>query len=240
MVLCHLLNYWAQASASLNHGRFLWRLDRQEISKGKTAHLAAAVVKGKAPLVLPDATGAPNTAGSAVSISPNGIIAGRAGQGYGRDPLRWVPDITGTVYTAESLRPVSGAGASFVYGVNSDGVVVGTTLVRGGTFSKATLWDRSGVPFDLNELIHPDTAIPDVRLGAALEINDQGWIIGKASAGAFILTPVISVVATGDRSGRIEALLGYVRAAEPGTVLDSLAKLRSLGVGEEGQTSIQS
>lgn len=80
-----------------------------------------------------------------------------------------------------------GTGGTWAYAVNNLGQVVGTSNGRGRAF----LW-QSGAMTDLNSLIDPSSGW---QLTEALDINDNGWIVGKgigASPGRilFLLVPV--------------------------------------------------
>jgi hypothetical protein len=70
--LRHLPHSWKEASLTSNPGGLLWRHDRQEMPKGKSTDLAAAVTEAGAPLVLMDIAHLDHVAGTAIAGTERG------------------------------------------------------------------------------------------------------------------------------------------------------------------------
>lgn len=100
------------------------------------------------------------------AISSTGYVVGQAGEAAGGTGYLRRPD-----GTARLLSGPGGAGGS-VAGVNTSGSVVGASL---GDDPAAILWDATGLPTDLNDVI--GNALPEgMRLVRADDINDAGQI----------------------------------------------------------------
>jgi probable HAF family extracellular repeat protein len=79
---------------------------------------------------------------------------------------------------------------SFAYAINSNGQVVGHSLINDGTF-RAFLWENGGPMIDLNTLIPPGSG---VTLTEAIYINDRAEIAGiglllNGDVHAYLLIP---------------------------------------------------
>lgn len=108
-------------------------------------------------------------------------------------------DITGnaathaTVWNSDIATDLGGPGYSQANGINNLGAVVGWASTATGT--NATLW-MGGTTTDLNTFLDASTVNAGWRLVRALDINDQGVMVGDAENSltgqthAFVLTPV--------------------------------------------------
>lgn len=78
------------------------------------------------------------------------------------------------------LRMIPGVGGqTFANAINELGQVVGSSVAAGGEFQHATLWNGYQV-FDLNDFLDESSKNAGWVLTEALDINDQGWIVGEA------------------------------------------------------------
>ena len=154
---------------------------------------------GPVPLPGPNGATALTDTSTARAISDNNIIAGygritqQSGEGA-THAVRWTFDLANPdAITAEELLPPSGYAASFGYGVNTAGLVVGQAI--SDPMRSAVLWDETGAAFLLEDLIALDSRIIGFTLTTATGINDQGWIVGDGlmsdgSTRGFLLRPV--------------------------------------------------
>ncbi|MXS77024.1 hypothetical protein ABF87_03430 [Nitrosomonas sp. JL21] len=82
--------------------------------------------------------------------------------------------------TLSALRMIPGIGGqTFANAINELGQVVGSSVAAGGAFEHATLWNGYQV-FDLNDFLDESSKNAGWVLTDALDINDQGWIVGEA------------------------------------------------------------
>lgn len=82
--------------------------------------------------------------------------------------------------TLSALRMIPGVGGqTFANAINELGQVVGSSVAAGGAFEHATLWNGYQV-FDLNDFLDENSKNAGWVLTQALDINDQGWIVGEA------------------------------------------------------------
>ncbi len=82
--------------------------------------------------------------------------------------------------TITALRMIPGIGGqTFANAINELGQVVGSSVAAGGAFEHATLWNGYQV-FDLNDFLDVESKNAGWVLTNALDINDQGWIVGEA------------------------------------------------------------
>ena len=111
--------------------------------------------------------------GEATAISDGGLIVGTLSRG---------DETTAFLWDGDQVKPLTGLAKA--YGVNSAGLVVGTS----GT---SALLYRDSAVFDLNTLLGPAASTWDLQ--QAVAINDAGWIVGTGVHDgvqrAFLLTP---------------------------------------------------
>jgi probable HAF family extracellular repeat protein len=121
--------------------------------------------------------------GDATAISNADQVAGTLDDGYGGSmAFLWTASDGMTL-----LGALTSGGDSQAYGVNSAGLVVGTSD------GVAFLYSNSAM-YDLNTLLDPSST--GWQLDEAMAINDQGQIVGTGLYGdqqrAFLLTPLTS------------------------------------------------
>jgi len=84
------------------------------------------------------------------------------------------------------LGVLPGKDQSIALDVNDLDQVVGYSS-SGGTLLRAFLW-QNGVLYDLNDLVITD--LGGATIGAAIAINNDGWIVVGTTAGRMLLKPV--------------------------------------------------
>ena len=126
----------------------------------------------------------------AYSINDSGQIVGLAYNNVllGSRSILWNNGV------ATDITP-QGSLSSGAYSINNLGQIVGNVRNADDIY-RATLWDN-GVAIDLNSFLSASSISEGWVLDTALDINDNGSIVGKASnsflgitAQAFVLTPV--------------------------------------------------
>jgi probable HAF family extracellular repeat protein len=86
-----------------------------------------------------------------------------------------------TLFNTNGLTPIdlgTLGDTSIANSINNSGQVVGFSML--GNSSRATLWDGNNV-IDLNNLLEASTLNEGWVLQNALDINDNGWIVGYAN-----------------------------------------------------------
>jgi probable HAF family extracellular repeat protein len=139
--------------------------------------------------IITNLGGYSNSFSTALDINDAGQVAGYSVfAGGGIRATLW--DQTNTI----DLGTLGGT-ESFAFGINLHGQVVGSAWTVGNLAQHATLWNGTEAT-DLNSFLDASNIAAGWRLTEALDINDNGWIVGNASniisgaTHAFLLAPV--------------------------------------------------
>ncbi|MCC7408983.1 MAG: DUF3466 family protein [Phycisphaeraceae bacterium] len=135
---------------------------------------------------LPSLPGDPEGefSGEAVAVNSTGVTIGFINYDThdGDRAVRW--NAAGTAVTELGHFGIRGPDdpyiSSYAYDINADGLIVGkverylwSSMMTG---YRAVVWGTDGMPIDLNTLIDPTSGW---LLTSALEITDNGWIVGR-------------------------------------------------------------
>lgn len=141
---------------------------------------------------LGDLPGGDNTSGDAFDINEAGEIVGHSNGTLGQRAFLWTAN--GGLLDLGDIPGYDGSTRTenLAFAINNHGRIVGRT---GTSATIAFLWTQTGGMQDLNSLIDPtDPLYGRAIVSQALDINDQGQIIGEALIGgarrAVLLTPV--------------------------------------------------
>ena len=123
---------------------------------------------GKA-VVLPTPAGSCGGRGSAINAA--GVIAGRSNDCTVATPLRWTPT-SGGGYTMQALQRPAGSTNYFLFDINGQGTVAGSSYDPTLNRFSAVLWDAAGTVRVLN------SPLAEVGTSEATGINESGLVSG--------------------------------------------------------------
>jgi hypothetical protein len=108
--------------------------------------------------------------GRATAMNALGVIAGRSACTIFA-PLRWTPSAGGG-YTMQTLERPAGSSNYFLFDMNGQGIIAGSSYDPALNRLSAVLWDAAGA---VHQLASP---LPDVGTSEALGINKSGLVLG--------------------------------------------------------------
>jgi probable HAF family extracellular repeat protein len=124
------------------------------------------------------------TTSVARSINASGVIVGAArNSGSQNRAMIWRPN--GATYSQETIASPTSAPGAVAYSINRAGEVVGYTGTRAFYYNSGTMTalDYLGTGNQAQHNDEPGDEEYDYRHDAALDINDNGWIVGDSMVG---------------------------------------------------------